>query len=126
MHIEGNTILLPKKAQAKTENKLEKEAAIMDKPLDTGKEHALSLSHNQCDGCRRDLKLKDGIHYNEDGTPYIGCTKDVYANTEGLIGPFKLRPADEAVERLSSRRRNFQEDDDLEVIQPFMRSMPYN
>lgn len=42
---------------------------------------------------------------------------------EGLIGAFKLSPADQATERLSRRRRVF--DDGEEVINPFMRSMPY-
>ena len=43
------------------------------------------------------------------------------ASQDGLIGAFKLTPADEAVERLSRRRRNFDE----EHVEPFMRSMPY-
>jgi hypothetical protein len=30
---------------------------------------------NQCDGCRRGLPLRDGIHYDGD-RPYMGCTKD--------------------------------------------------
>ena len=50
---------------------------------------------------------------------------DITASTEeeGLIGPFKLTPADQAIDRLSRRRRKF--DDGTDVVDPFMRSMPY-
>lgn len=35
---------------------------------------------NQCDGCRRGLPLRDGVHSNPDGSyDHIGCTKHLYA-----------------------------------------------
>ena len=47
---------------------------------------------NQCDGCARKLTLGgNGIHYELDGTPVMGCTADRYAHhpapraTEGNI-----------------------------------------
>ena len=41
--------------------------------LDNGK------SINQCDGCRRHLPIKNGIHYGDEGyTPVMGCTADRY------------------------------------------------
>jgi hypothetical protein len=34
---------------------------------------------NQCDGCRRGLPVKDGLHYEPStGQSVIGCTKDRY------------------------------------------------
>ena len=36
---------------------------------------------NQCDGCRRGLPLKDGIHKNSDSIyDIIGCTAEFYEN----------------------------------------------
>lgn len=32
---------------------------------------------NQCDGCRRKLRLNDGLHYDAMG-PVTGCTADRY------------------------------------------------
>jgi hypothetical protein len=38
---------------------------------------------NQCDGCQRGLPLKNGSHYNPDGSyDYIGCTKKLYVQEE--------------------------------------------
>lgn len=36
-----------------------------------------TIQINQCDGCRRGLPLKDGIHYG-DGYDMIACTKERY------------------------------------------------
>lgn len=36
---------------------------------------------NQCDGCRRGLPLKDGVHRGE-GYDAIGCTAHLYANQQ--------------------------------------------
>lgn len=36
-----------------------------------------TIQINQCDGCRRGLPLKDGIHYG-DGYDMITCTKERY------------------------------------------------
>jgi len=34
---------------------------------------------NQCDGCRRKLPIKEGLHYNPDGSyDMICCTKKLY------------------------------------------------
>lgn len=34
---------------------------------------------NQCDGCKRKLPLRDGVHYNpKTGWAYMGCTADRY------------------------------------------------
>lgn len=34
---------------------------------------------NQCDGCRRGLPLRRGIHYNPDGSyDFIGCSAKLY------------------------------------------------
>lgn len=34
---------------------------------------------NQCDGCRRGMPIKNGMHYNPDGSyDYIMCTKHKY------------------------------------------------
>ena len=49
--------------------------------------------------------------------------KESSADEEGLIAPFKLRACDEIIDRKSRRRRHFE--DGEEVINPFMRSMPY-
>jgi len=36
------------------------------------------MPKNQCDGCRRGLRLIGGIHYDDEGYPVIGCTKEEY------------------------------------------------
>lgn len=33
---------------------------------------------NQCDGCKRGLPIEQGLHMNNDGRPYMGCTKSKY------------------------------------------------
>lgn len=33
---------------------------------------------NQCDGCRRGLRLEGGIHYGKSRWDMIGCTKSLY------------------------------------------------
>ena len=33
---------------------------------------------NQCDGCRQELPVRNGIHYDKKGRPYMVCTKDRY------------------------------------------------
>lgn len=34
---------------------------------------------NQCDGCRRGMPIRDGVHYNPDGSyDYIACTAEDY------------------------------------------------
>lgn len=33
---------------------------------------------NQCDGCKRKLKLVDGRHVDEEGWTVLICTKDRY------------------------------------------------
>ena len=35
-------------------------------------------SKNQCDGCRRGLKLQGTIHVDHEGYPVMGCTKELY------------------------------------------------
>jgi len=49
--------------------------------------------------------------------------KESSADEEGLIAPFKLRACDEIISRKSRRGRLFEEKE--EIINPFMRSMPY-
>lgn len=39
------------------------------------------MSDNQCDGCKRKLQLKNGIHYDSlenGGWPNMSCTKEKY------------------------------------------------
>ena len=36
---------------------------------------------NQCDGCRRRLSLKGDVHFDAEGYPVQGCTKDRYVPT---------------------------------------------
>ncbi len=41
---------------------------------------------NQCDGCKRGLPLKDGIHKASEGYDMIGCTAERYQKTsEGPV-----------------------------------------
>ena len=42
------------------------------------------MPENQCDGCRRGLNLKGDIHFDEEGYPVMGCTKDNYTPQEFL------------------------------------------
>jgi hypothetical protein len=37
---------------------------------------------NQCDGCRRGLKIVQGNHVEKDGRIYMGCTKERYGKKE--------------------------------------------
>lgn len=39
---------------------------------------------NQCDGCMRNLSIKNGIHREKDGSPYIMCTRDRYRGSRYL------------------------------------------
>lgn len=41
----------------------------------TEKDHEI----NQCDGCRRGLPLRSGIHYGNSNWDVIGCTADLYS-----------------------------------------------
>jgi len=38
----------------------------------------ISGGYNQCDGCRRELPLINGIHRGDDRHDMIGCTKTLY------------------------------------------------
>jgi hypothetical protein len=48
---------------------------------------------NQCDGCRRGLKLKDGIHVDANNHPVMACTKPLYIvgirHCVGFEGPLR-------------------------------------
>lgn len=50
---------------------------------------------NQCDGCRRGLPIKDGIHYGETIWDKISCTKDRYLSYHefNLIKRYKINPS---------------------------------
>lgn len=54
---------------------------------------------NQCDGCRRGLPLRDGCHYNPDGSyDYIGCTANLYLDTTGGLDEKFARELDAQLE----------------------------
>lgn len=40
------------------------------------------MEANQCDGCRRGLAVKDKIHIEKDGMPYIGCSSSLYEKSD--------------------------------------------
>lgn len=69
-----------------------------------GKREALRSSAapqiNQCDGCRRGLPVRDGIHIDQDGIAAMACTADRYAAPQGEPVPKrkpKIGPIDESL-----------------------------
>ena len=39
---------------------------------------------NQCDGCVAGMPIKDGIHYDKSGNPFIGCTSEAYMTNKEI------------------------------------------